>query len=138
MRRPLRCATAELGGLIALNSFEPSRVHSGLQVSSSRGYVVMDLYELDRRMQNFVHDHGWTNETSPKPQTPKNLAISIVLEAAELLECFQWTEEFSRERVADELADVLLYAVRLAGAAHIDLAAAVEKKLETNVIRQWD
>ena len=72
--------------------------------------------------------------------TPKNLAMALSVEAAELLEHFQWlTAEQSmrldaatRRAVADELADVLLYLTRLADVLDIDLLAAGQRKLKVN------
>jgi NTP pyrophosphatase (non-canonical NTP hydrolase) len=71
---------------------------------------------------------------------PKNLAVSIVIEAAELLEQFQWKDEKTvekhirenREEIADELADVAIYLVELADNLGIDLVQAMNDKLEKN------
>jgi dCTP diphosphatase len=71
---------------------------------------------------------------------PKSLAASICIEAAELLELFQWLAPDEargqvaekRERVAEEIADVAIYLIELADVAGIDLAAAIEAKLEKN------
>lgn len=70
--------------------------------------------------------------------TGRNLAASLSIEAAELLEIFQWDledEELTperRERVAEELADILIYALLLADRAGIDLEAAAADKVEEN------
>lgn len=61
--------------------------------------------------------------------TPENLAKSIAIEAGELLECFQWSADGSREDVADELADVLTYALLLADRLHLDPDQIVTEKL---------
>ena len=74
---------------------------------------------------------------------PKSLAASIAIEAAELLELFQWMapDEARRhaadhkERVAEEVADVAIYLIELADVAGIDLAAAIEAKLDKNAAR---
>ena len=50
----------------------------------------MELRELEAHMHAFVATKGWYEADSPKPQTPQNLAISLALEAAEVLEHFQW------------------------------------------------
>lgn len=68
---------------------------------------------------------------------PKDLAISLSLEAAELLECFQWSasdlDVSSRdESIREELADVLIYAIYFADSKGIDLASAIESKLAKN------
>ncbi len=98
----------------------------------------MELSELTERMHNFVRSKGWYEEDSKRPQTPRNLSISLALEAAEILEHFQWNEEFVREDLAEELADVALYLLQLASIAEIDLEQAVLKKLEVNASREWD
>lgn len=49
----------------------------------------MDLRTLEQAMEQFVAAKGWYRPDSPRPQTPRNLAISLVLEAAEVLELFQ-------------------------------------------------
>jgi NTP pyrophosphatase (non-canonical NTP hydrolase) len=74
---------------------------------------------------------------------PKSLAASISIEAAELLELFQWLTPDEarrqvaekRERVTEEIADVAIYLIELADVAGIDLAAAIEAKLEKNAAR---
>ncbi len=68
---------------------------------------------------------------------PKDLAISISLEASELLETFQWSGEDlevsgKRDHMADELADVIIYCIYLADATGIDLAKAVDEKIDIN------
>ncbi len=99
----------------------------------------MDLHELTAAMHRFVEAKGWYREDSPRPQTPRNLAISLVLEAAEVLEHFQWTEQAAdRDALAEELADVALYLLQLADRAGIDLEQAILDKLEKNRHRHWD
>jgi NTP pyrophosphatase (non-canonical NTP hydrolase) len=74
---------------------------------------------------------------SKRPQTPRNLSISLVLEAAEILEHFQWDEQFDKEELAAELADVALYLLQLASISEIDLEDAILRKLEVNANREW-
>ena len=98
----------------------------------------MDLATLTKAMFDFVESKGWLNEDSPKQQTQRNLAISLVLEASEVLEHFQWGDEASRpDELADELADVMLYLLQLASFSGIDLGQAVLAKLEKNQARDW-
>lgn len=98
----------------------------------------MELKELEARMHAFVEAKGWYAPDSPKPQTPRNLAISLVLEASEVLEHFQWrTEERDRAALAGELADVALYLLQLASISGVDLEQAILAKLEENHRRQW-
>jgi NTP pyrophosphatase (non-canonical NTP hydrolase) len=98
----------------------------------------MELKELETRMHQFVGSKGWYEADSPKPQTPRNLAISLVLEAAEVLEHFQWREQSSdTEALAGELADVGLYLLQLASISGIDLEQAILDKLAQNREREW-
>lgn len=97
----------------------------------------MDLRALEEAMEQFVMAKGWYDPNSPRPQTPRNLAISLVLEAAEVLELFQWKEAADREALAEELADVMLYLLQLARLHGIDLGEAVMAKLARNYQREW-
>jgi dCTP diphosphatase len=94
-----------------------------------------DLAELKSRVRAFVAERDWERFHSPK-----NLAMALSVEASELVELFQWlTEEESatldaaqRGRVAQELADVLWFLVRLSDRLDIDLLEAAELKLAEN------
>lgn len=89
-------------------------------------------------MHAFVEAKGWYAPDSPKPQTPQNLAISLALEAAEVLEHFQWRDHpRDPAALAGELADVALYLLQLASVSGIDLEAAILAKLEQNQRREW-
>lgn len=99
----------------------------------------MDIETLTKAMHEFVRSKGWYDDDSPKPQTPKNLALSLVLEASEVLEHFQWGEETTdKDELASELADVMLYLLQLASISEIDLGQAVMDKLDKNYKRTWD
>jgi NTP pyrophosphatase (non-canonical NTP hydrolase) len=97
----------------------------------------MDLKELESEMHRFVTAKGWYAPDSPKPQTPRNLAISLALEAAEILEHFQWGESADADALAGELADVALYLLQLASISGVDLEQAILDKLAENYGRQW-
>jgi 8-oxo-dGTP diphosphatase len=98
----------------------------------------MDLKELEARMHAFVGSKGWYAADSPKPQTPRNLAASLVIEAAEVLEHFQWREDVkASSELAGELADVALYLLQLASVCDIDLEQAILQKLALNQTREW-
>jgi NTP pyrophosphatase (non-canonical NTP hydrolase) len=98
-----------------------------------------DLKLLEAAMHAFVESKGWYRPDSPRPQTPKNLALSLVLEAAEVLEHFQWGEDVrDAEGLASELADVMLYLLQLASVTGVDLGNAVMSKLDENYTRTWD
>ena len=93
---------------------------------------------LEAAMHAFVERKGWYRADSPHPQTPKNLAISLALEAGEVLELFQWQDQpADTAALAGELADVMLYLLQLASISQIDLAQAVLDKLDINHGRDW-
>lgn len=99
----------------------------------------MDIQDLTQHMHEFVDGKGWYEEDSPRPQTPRNLAISLSLEAAEVLEHFQWDGVVEdSQALASELADVTLYLLQLASVTNIDLEKAVLEKLEQNRRRTWE
>ena len=99
----------------------------------------MDIKQLTDEMNRFVRSKGWFDANSKRPQTPRNLSISLALEAAEILEHFQWHDEVKdKEELASELADVALYLLELASVTEIDLEQAMLKKLEVNKTREWD
>jgi NTP pyrophosphatase (non-canonical NTP hydrolase) len=99
----------------------------------------MELKDLTQRMHALVESKGWYAANSKRPQTPRNLAVSLSIEAAEILEHFQFSEDFKdRDELASELADVTLYLLQLASVTGIDLEQAVLKKLEVNQSREWD
>lgn len=101
--------------------------------------TMSDLKELTQAMHRFVAAKGWYEPGSPRQQTGRNLAISLNLEAAEVLEHFQWTETSpDREALAGELADVALYLLQLASIHSIDLEQAIYTKLDENYGRTWD
>src|SRR5581483_4800703 len=93
------------------------------------------LGRLRDELRRFAAERDWDQFHSPK-----NLASALSVEAAELLEHFQWlTEEQSRtlppeslEQVTHELADVFLYLIRLADRLEVDLVAAATRKIELN------
>jgi NTP pyrophosphatase (non-canonical NTP hydrolase) len=99
----------------------------------------MELAELTQAMHAFVRSQGWYEPDSKRPQTLRNLAISLSLEANEVLEHFQWKDELEDPTgLAEELADVMLYLMQIASIAGIDLEEAVLHKLQRNYTRTWD
>jgi NTP pyrophosphatase (non-canonical NTP hydrolase) len=98
----------------------------------------MDLSTLTEAMHNFVREKGWYEPDSTRPQTLRNLAISLNLESSEVLEHFQWDEGLDNpEALADELADVALYLLQISSIAGIDLEKAILQKLDKNYKREW-
>jgi NTP pyrophosphatase (non-canonical NTP hydrolase) len=100
---------------------------------------LMDIKELTQAMDRFVTAKGWYQPDSPRPQTLKNLAASLCIESAEVLELFQWNDRApDQTALENELADVTLYLLQLARVAGIDLEQAVLNKLTANYQRTWD
>lgn len=98
----------------------------------------MDLKQLTEKMNQLVDHHGWYDPHSPKAQTSRNLAISLCLEAAEVLEHFQWSEEPKNKLDFEgELADVALYLLQIASVSGIDLEKSILTKIDQNWDRVW-
>ena len=97
----------------------------------------MDIQALTEAMHAFVASKGWYAPDSPRPQTPRNLAASLAIEAAEVLEHYQWAETAAPAELAGELADVALYLLQLASVTGVDLEQAVLDKLKVNYGRSW-
>lgn len=84
--------------------------------------------ETIERIRNFTEDRDWDQFHSPA-----NLAKSIVIEAAELLECFQWSdEEFDLQHIKEELADVIVYSQNLLDKLGLDVDEIVNMKMAQN------
>src|SRR3989304_6293686 len=97
----------------------------------------MDINQLTQAMHRFVAAKGWYAPDSPRPQTPRNLAASLAIEAAEVLEHYQWGDGADPAELAGELADVALYLLQLASLTDVDLERAILDKLKVNYDRQW-
>lgn len=97
-----------------------------------------ELEHLRLRLREFAAEREWD-----RFHTPKNLAMALAAESGELLEVFQWLTEAesfalapkAKAAAAEEIADVLLYLVRLADVLHIDLDDAARRKLALNAER---
>jgi NTP pyrophosphatase (non-canonical NTP hydrolase) len=85
----------------------------------------LDQGKTKRALREFVDKRDWAQF-----HTPSNLAKSISIEAAELLECFQWSDEADSGRVREELADVLTYCFLLADKLGLDPDQIILEKLE--------
>ena len=88
------------------------------------------LEKLKNKVLQFVDDRDWDQFHSPD-----NLAKSISIEAAELLECFQWGNEYELEAVTDEMADVFIYLLDLANKLNVDLIDIADKKMDKNALK---
>jgi dCTP diphosphatase len=107
-------------------------------MSASPLQKLENLVQLREILRQFAADRDWDQFHSPK-----NLAAALSVEAAELLECFQWlTEDQSRkltppqqQQVREEMADVLNYLVRLADKLDVDLLEAAREKIAKNAVK---
>lgn len=98
---------------------------------------MIDDGKIAESLHQFADDRDWH-----KFHTPKNLAISLSIESGELLELFQWTrgqddwgafaDAAFKSKVEDEVADILIYAIRFSALGQIDLQRAIERKLSKN------
>lgn len=97
-----------------------------------------ELLKLREMLRAFAAERDWDQF-----HTPKNLATALSVESAELLEHFQWLKDdeshnlsdATKEAVAQEMADVLLYLVRLADKLDVDLVEAARRKIALNAIK---
>ena len=95
------------------------------------------LSELKNAVKGFITAREWDTY-----HTPKDIAISISIEASELLEIFQWEKEGNiealkndvtkQEKLRDELADILIYCMSMANVLDIDLSGAIRSKIDKN------
>ena len=83
------------------------------------------MNKLIKELRKFNEERDWDQF-----HTEENLAKSISIEAAELLECFQWNNNYNKEELLDELADVLSYCYMLADRLNVDVEEIVLNKLE--------
>ena len=86
--------------------------------------------ELIDGLIEFQKERDWK-----KFHTPENLAKSISIEAAELLEHFQWGKEYDVGEVSEELADVLIYCIYMADSLNLDIEEIILDKMEKNAIK---
>ena len=85
------------------------------------------MEDVKNKVVRFTKDRDWDQFHSPA-----NLAKSIAIESGELLECFQWNDNYNKEEVCDELADVVNYCILMADKLNVNLEEIVLKKLEEN------
>lgn len=120
------------------------RVHRALlaELAATRSVRTAEptVADLARRMRAFVAQRSWD-----RFHIPKNLAMSVAIEAAELMEIFQWLDADQADAVSrdpkmlahasDEMADVLAYLLGLANRLGVDLASAFARKMDANALR---
>ena len=100
----------------------------------------MNIEKIQARLADFAKERDWEQFHSPK-----NLSMALAGEVGELLEIFQWLSEEQSQRSAltdkqlaaatEELADILIYALRLADRLDINLEEAISKKIDKNALR---
>ena len=89
-----------------------------------------ELKKLMQEVNAFSEERDWDQFHSPV-----NLAKSIAIEAAELLECYQWNDDANPDAVEEELADVLNYCLQLAVKLNLDPAEIIRKKMKKNALK---
>lgn len=100
----------------------------------------MNFADLQADLRHFAAERDWQ-----RFHTPKNLSTALMVEAAELAEFFQWMtpeesevahlDTTSKQRISEEVADVLLYLLQIADRSEIDIARAVQDKLTLNALK---
>jgi len=90
----------------------------------------MTYDEVKNKVKQFTEDRDWDQF-----HTPENLAKSICIEAAELLECFQWNNSYDKQAVSEEMADVFAYLLNLADKLDLDLLDITDKKMDKNALK---
>ena len=98
----------------------------------------MDIPKIQSRLEEFASERDWNQYHSPK-----NLSMALSVEASELMEIFQWVGAEESRKVVDhpdklgqveaEIADICIYAIRLAGVIGIDLETAIDQKIDQNI-----
>ena len=93
----------------------------------------MDLKKINQKIKSFVKDRDWDQFHSPK-----NLSMALSVEASELVEIFQWLKEsdlkkIDKEKVADEIADIFFYLIRISQKMNIDIEKSFHKKMIKNI-----
>ena len=83
--------------------------------------------EIRDKLRKFNEERDWEQFHSPE-----NLAKSIAIEAGELLECFQWSDEYDRNAVSEEIADVMNYCIMLADKIGVDPKEIMLSKIDRN------
>ena len=121
--------------MLILGNFMTDKHLKGLAIHNlaihnivSGGRTMERLEKLYERIKKFNEDRDWNQF-----HTPVNLAKSISIEANELLECFQWNDnDYSRENVIEELADVANYCIQMSQVLGVDLIEIINSKMDVS------
>lgn len=99
----------------------------------------MNIENIQKQLSNFADERDWN-----KFHGPKNLSMALSVEASELLEIFQWLtpeqannimESSEAEHVREEIADVMIYLIRMSDILNINLDDAISEKIQKNAIK---
>lgn len=88
------------------------------------------MKKLIEEIITFRDERNWK-----KYHTPTNLAKSIAIEAAELLENFQWDDNYDHENMCDELADIMIYSIMAADAIGVEIETIIREKMRKNAVK---
>jgi dCTP diphosphatase len=102
-------------------------------ISKLHNYFIMDLKKINQKIKNFVKARDWEQFHSPK-----NLSMALSVEASELVEIFQWLKEsdikkVDKEKVADEIADIFFYLLRISQKMNINIEKSFHNKMIKNI-----
>ena len=96
----------------------------------------MNIDEIQKRLDKFAKDRDWEQF-----HNPKNLAMALSVEVAELVEIFQWSnsggldeikDEKIRKKIEEEIADIFIYLIKISGKLNLDLMKIIYEKIEKN------
>ena len=96
----------------------------------------MNIEEIQKRLDKFAKDRDWDQFHSPK-----NLTMALSVEVAELVEIFQWSnsggldeikDPVKRKKIEEEIADILIYLIKISGKLDLDLEKIINQKIEKN------
>ncbi len=103
----------------------------------------MDILNVQNQLRDFALKRNWD-----KYHSPKNLSMALAVEASELMELFQWINSEDslkasgdpdyRQRIAEEIADVMIYAIRIADIVQVDVEEAINSKIVKNAKKYPD
>ena len=99
--------------------------HNDIIAKLTKSIYNKNMEKVQREIEKFNQERDWDQFHSPE-----NLAKSIAIEAGELLECFQWDNNYNKENVCDELADVFNYCFQLANKLNVNPEKIILDKLE--------
>lgn len=112
-------------------------MHQSQSVAQNQSDETTSVKELKKLVSEFVAERNWEQF-----HTPRNLAVSVTIEAAELLEHFQWNppadehiDQARHQQIAEELSDVMAYLLSLANTLNIDVASSMRAKMMKNRLK---